>query len=277
MTQQEKAIVFRQAHQTTPLVLPNVWDAASAKIVEQSGAVAIATTSAGVSWSRGVQDGESLGRDEMTRSIAEIAAATSLPVTADIESGYGLRRPADVGETTRAVLAAGAVGINLEDTPGYEGSAILGLTEQAERIEQAREAARSKEVDLFINARIDIYLARIGNPAERMEAVIQRAAAYIQAGADGIFVPGLIDLETIRQLVEAIDAPLNIMGGRGAPDVPTLKDAGVARVSLGPVLTLACFSAVRKMTQEVLQNGTFSSFPGDLTFSEMDGFFGEDE
>ena len=269
MTQQEKTAIFRQLHKNNTLVLPNAWDAASAKIVEQSGAAAIATTSAGVSWSRGKQDGEALERDDMIRVVEEIVAVTSLPVTADIESGYGKRQPEDVAETVRAVVEAGAVGINLEDTPGSQNRPILEPAEQAERIQKAREAGG----DIFINARIDIYLAQIGDPDTRFDAVLHRAAIYLEAGADGIFVPGLTDLDTITALSRAIDAPLNIMAGRGSASTAELQQAGVARISLGPVLALAGFSLIRKMAHEVLHEGTFASFPNDLSFPEMDALF----
>ena len=257
MTQQEKATVFHQLHTEKTLVLPNAWDAASAKIVEKSGARAVATTSAGVSWSKGMKDGEALSRTEMLRSIEEIVSITSLPVTVDIESGYGNRTPSDVAETVRLVLEAGAVGINLEDTPGYEQAAILEPEEQAERIRQARKTAHEAGIDLFINARTDIYMAAIGEPATRFDAVLDRAAMYLEAGASGIFVPALKDLETIAALSNNIGAPLNIMGGRGATPISTLQEAGVARISLGPFLALACFSVMRKLTKDVLQTGSF--------------------
>ena len=269
MTRQDKASIFRQLHKNDTLVLPNAWDAASAKIVEQSGAAAIGTTSAGVAWSRGKRDGECLERHDMIRAIEEIVAVTSLPVTADIESGYGHRQPEDVADTVCAVVEAGAVGINLEDTPGSQQRPILEAEEQAERIQKAREAGG----DLFINARIDIYLAKIGDPETRFDAVLHRAAIYLEAGADGVFVPGLTDLDTITALASAIDAPLNIMAGRGSASIAELQEAGVARISLGPVLALAGFSLIRKMAQEVLVEGTFASFPNDLSFAEMDAFF----
>ena len=272
MTRKEKGAIFQQLHKSKTLVLPNAWDAASAKIVEMAGAAAIGTTSAGVSWSRGTQDGESLNRNAMIRSIEEIVAVTSLPVTADVESGYGNRQPEDVADTVRAVVEAGAVGINLEDTPGVEGHPILEPGEQAARIRKAREAGG----EIFINARIDVYLANIGDPETRFDAVVDRAATYLEAGADGIFVPGLTDLQTIRALSRAIEAPLNVMAGRGSASISELQQAGVARISLGPVLALAGFSQVRKMAHEVVHHGTFSSFPNDLSFSEMDAFFAKE-
>ena len=272
MTRQEKAAHFKQLHKNNTLVLPNAWDAASAKIVEKAGASAIGTTSAGVAWSRGKQDGESLDRKDMIRAIEDIVSVTSLPVTADVESGYGNRQPEDVADTVQAVVEAGVVGINLEDTPGSQQRPILEPGEQAERIRKARGVS----THLYINARIDIYLANIGDPEKRFDAVLERAAIYLEAGADGIFVPGLTDLETITALSSAIDAPLNVMGGRSAPSISALKQAGVARISLGPVLALAGFSLIRKMAREVLEEATFSSFPSDLTFPEMDALFADE-
>ena len=273
MTQQQKTSLFREAHQHRNLVLPNAWDAASAKIMQQSGAVAIGTTSAGISWSRGVPDGESLGRNEMLSSIKEIVDATTLPVTADIESGYGERSAQDAADTTRAVIQAGVVGINIEDTPGYQSNPILDRNEQANRIRKAHEAAQSAGIDVFINARIDIYLAGIGDPDKRMDRVMERAMAYLDAGADGVFVPGLTDLETIKVLAQAIPAPLNIMAGPGAPSVSELQEAGVARISTGPHLALSAFDFLKTMVHEVVNDGTYTTFRNRLTFQEMNASF----
>lgn len=273
MDQQKQATLFRKAHEHKTLVLPNVWDAASARVIEQSGAEAIATTSAGISWSRGVKDGEALTREEMLHTIKEIVAVTSLPVTADIESGYGNRLPGDVYETTSAVIEAGVVGINIEDTPGYENNTILQTGEQAKRIAQARKAAQTAGKDLFINARIDIYLADIGHADTKVESTLERAAAYLEAGADGIFIPGLSDLVTIKTFAESIQAPLNVMAGPGSATVPTLQEAGVARVSLGPALAMSALALTKKMSQEVLSTGTYKSFYTDLSFQELNSSF----
>ena len=273
MSIKQKADQFRRAHKDGNLVLPNAWDAASAKIVEQSGAAAVATTSAGVAWCRGVSDGSGLNRDKMIHSIREIVRTTALPVTADIESGYGDGSAQAVGETIRAVIDAGAVGVNLEDSLGHQQDPIMKPKEQAERIHQARSMAHSAGVNLFINARTDVYLRQIGEPGSRLEAVLERALMYIDAGADGIFVPGLSDLDTIRTLAKALSAPLNVMAGPGAPTIPELQEAGVARISLGPSLTIAALSRVREMIKEVLEVGTYNSLQADFSFVELNELF----
>lgn len=273
MNQTQKASLFRKSHQRKILVLPNAWDAASASIIEKAGAVAIATTSAGISWSRGVPDGQVLGRERMLDALREIVGATNLPVTADIEGGYGSGSVQDVAETTEAILEAGIVGINLEDAPGRAGQPILDPEEQGQRILKAREVARSADIELFINARTDIYLAGIGEPDARLDAVVNRAKVYLEAGADGIFVPGLSETTEIKALVEAIDAPLNIMAGPGTSSVAQLEELGVARVSLGPAIALAALGLVSRAANEVLVDGTYDSCVTSLSFQDVNGSF----
>lgn len=273
MNQVKKAQQFREMHQKGILVLSNAWDAASAKAIESAGAVAIATTSAGIAWSKGKQDGQVLHQDSMMDVVREIVSATSLPVTADIESGYGDGSADDVVKTVSAVLDAGAIGINLEDTPGRNNSLILNPTQQAERIQRARETANSVGIELFINARTDIYLAGMGDPETRFDEVVKRAALYIEAGADGIFVPGLADLSTIRTLVNAIDAPLNVMAGLGSPSVLALREAGVSRVSIGPGLALAVLGLVQTATKELINEGTYNALENGMTFSDINDAF----
>jgi 2-methylisocitrate lyase-like PEP mutase family enzyme len=195
-------------------------------------------------------------------------------VTADVERGYGDGTPADAAETVRRVIGAGAVGINLEDAPGRGGATLIDLDEQVERIAAAREAAGDEGVVLFINARIDTYLAQAGPPEGRFDETVRRAHAYAAAGADGVFVPGVADAETIRALAAAVGVPLNVMAGRGAgPNVPELQALGVARVSIGPALTLAVMAQVRRAAAELLQHGTYGAMQGGLTFSEANALF----
>lgn len=273
MNQSERATEFRRLHSRRPLILPNAWDAASARIIEHAGAPAIATTSAGVSWTRGRGDGQKLQRAEMVEIVRSIVETVSVPVTADIEGGYGTGSGQDVAETVRAVLGAGAVGINLEDSPGRAGSPLLAAGEQAERIRAAREAAQAEGVDLFINVRTDVYLFGVGQPEGRLDDVVQRVAVYLEAGADGIFVPGVVDAETLTALVSAIDAPLNVMAGPGAPGAKELGELGVARVSLGPAVTLAALGLVHRAAQELLTAGTYEALGDAFSFREMNGLF----
>lgn len=276
MNQRTLADAFRRLHQPDAgriLVLPNAWDAMSARLIEEAGARAIATTSAGVAWALGRTDGEGLTRDQMINAIERITRVVRVPVTADVERGYG-DGTAGVAETVRRVIGAGAVGINLEDAPGRDGAALMETDAQAERIAAAREAAAGEGVEIYVNARIDPYLAQAGAPEGRFDETVRRAQAYVAAGADGVFVPGVADAETIRALAAAVRVPLNVMGGRGTgPDVAELQALGVARVSVGPALTLAAMAQIRRAAAEVLEQGTFTSLQGGLPYPEANGLF----
>ena len=268
-----RAAELRRLHQHPPLVLPNAWDAGSARILEIAGAEAITTTSAGVSWALGRRDGHGLDRGAAVAVVRSIVDAVSVPVTADIESGYGDGTDDDVAATVEAVVEAGAVGINLEDSPGLGGEPLLTPRAQARRIEAARRAARSRGVDLFLNARTDVYLAAVGDPAERLEHVLRRAAIYLEAGADGIFVPGVVDLETLSALASAIDAPVNAMANAQSPSVARLAEIGVGRVSLGPNLTLSCFGHLERVAREILSGGTWEPLHGAPSYVEINNHF----
>jgi 2-methylisocitrate lyase-like PEP mutase family enzyme len=255
-SQQEKAERFHALHQGPDiLILANAWDVASAVIVADAGASAVATTSAGVSWSLGAPDGHKLARDLGVALIARIAAAVDVPVTADIENGYA-DTVAGVGETVRMVIEAGAVGINLEDGTS---SGLLEIEDHASRIDAARSAASASGVSLYINARTDIYLRGDGDPATRLERTVERAGAYVAAGADGIFVPGVVDAETVTALVKEIDVPINIMVGRGAPPIPELASLGVARVSAGAGIAMAAYGLVARSAAELFGPGEYTA------------------
>lgn len=270
MKQQESARIFRSLHQEAPLVLPNVWDAISARMVEQAGAKALATTSAGISWSLGLPDGGYLTRETLCEVLRNIVRVTALPVSADIERGYGAETPDDIARTVSMVLDTGVVGINLEDAEGPDGLQLRELEAQVVRIARAREAAAGMGHDLFINARTDVYMVESGRSArQKINAVRERGAAYADAGADGLFVPGVADIETIAQLVEQVDLPLNIMAMGGALTHAALADAGVARISTGPALTLGVASYLRTTAEQLLQTGTLPADDAGLAFSEM--------
>lgn len=265
-TLRDRALAFRALHiPGRPLVLPNAWDAMSARLAEDAGAAAVATTSAGLAWSLGAADGDRLERDRALDAVARIAATVRVPVSADIESGYA-KDPAGVADTVRAVLAAGAVGINIEDALYEEGSGPLRpLAEQAERIAAAREAADAQGVPLFVNARIDTFLRGAGG----VDATLERAAAFLAAGADGIFVPGAVDPETVRALAEGVDGPLNVLVGPGAPAVAELAALGVARVSAGSGLAEAAYAVVRRAARELLDAGTYGAQERGLDYGEL--------
>jgi 2-methylisocitrate lyase-like PEP mutase family enzyme len=266
----EQALAFRAHHVPgRPIVLPNAWDTASAGLVEQAGATAVATTSAGLAWALGAADGDRLSRDDALAAIARIAGTVAVPVSADIETGYA-DDAAGVGDTIRAVLAAGAVGVNIEDGL-YGGDAPLRpAAEQAERIAAARQAADAAGVPLFVNARVDTYLRGAGELSETLE----RAAAYLAAGADGVFVPGTVDPVIVKALAEGIDGPLNVLVGPGAPAVGELAALGVARVSAGSALAQAVHGLVHRAARELLDAGTYGEMAGGSGYEELNALLG---
>jgi 2-methylisocitrate lyase-like PEP mutase family enzyme len=265
----DKAELFRNLHTSgNILVLPNAWDVASARIVEEAGATAVATTSAGVAWSLGAPDGDQLDRDRALDLIARVANAVSVPVTADIESGYA-RDAKGVAETIEGVIAAGAVGVNIEDSILGGGPALRPVEEEAERIAAARQAADASGVPLFINARVDAYLFEIGDPDGRLRATLDRAAAYVEAGADGVFVPGVTDLAVVETLARSITKPLNILAGPGAPAIAELARRGVARVSLGSAVAKAAYAVARRAAHEAFTAGTYDSLAGGLDYGQL--------
>lgn len=265
--QKEQACAFRGLHARPPLVLPNAWDPGSAVAIEAAGAPAIATTSAGVSWAAGVADAGGLGRDAALAALARITAVVSVPVTADIESGYGAA-PEDVAVTVAGVLATGAVGINLEDTPGADGAPLLEPGLQAERLAAAREAAQAAGIDLCINARTDTFLTGDGPVAERLRDTMARAEVYAAAGADVLFVPGVTDPETIRVLVSG-PLPVNVMVYPGAPAVAELAGLGVVRISVGSAVAQAAYGLAGAVARELLGPGTYGSLAGAMDYGEL--------
>jgi len=216
-------------HAAEPLVLPNAWDAATARSIVEAGFEVVATTSSGVSAALGYADGEHTPVDEMFAAVARIARVVDVPVTADIESGYGLS-PAEV---VRRLLDAGAVGCNLEDTDHASSAPALKDAEaQAERLKAVKEAARSSGVEVVLNARVDVFLRSDGQPQAMLEEAIRRARLYVEAGADCVFPIGAPDVRTIEALVKAIAAPINVIAGfRGAPGPTRLRELGVRRIS----------------------------------------------
>jgi 2-methylisocitrate lyase-like PEP mutase family enzyme len=273
--QSAKAAAFRELHAEgpVPLVLVNVWDAASAKLVEAAGAHALATSSSAISWSLGFPDGNQLPRALAMAALGRIAATTDLPVTADVETGYagadGAFNDALLRQTVTAVLEAGAVGVNIEDSGGEP---LTDVAEQARRIGIIRTMAEEAGVRLFINARTDTYLS--GRFPERaFEETLRRVPAYLAAGADGIFVPGVTDLHILHELSRRIPAPLNALAGVGAPSVGELHDAGVRRISIGGNTAKAAYATVSRVATEVLGDGNWSELAGARSHAEMDALF----
>ncbi len=255
--QRERALAFLELHHGPHiLVLPNAWDASSAKIFEQAGFSAIGTTSAGIAAVFGYPDGEAISRSGMMRMIERITHTVSLPVSADLEAGYG-GTPEAVAKTIQDVIAAGAVGMNLEDSTRLLKKPLADISKQIERIQVAREVADAANLRLVVNARTDVYLRAVGPEANRFRETLRRANAYREAGADCLFVPGVQDRETIAALVREIQGPVNILATAGSPTVAELEQLGVARVSVGSGPMRATLVTVRKIAEELCSRGTF--------------------
>jgi len=267
--EQAKAASFRVLHSGREiLLLPNVWDVASARLIEESGFKAAATSSAGIAFSLGYADGQRISREQMLAVIAGIAKAVRVPVTADVEAGYG-KTPEDAGRTARAVVEAGAVGMNLEDAIGDSPSVLVELPLQLEKIRAVREMASRLRIPLVLNARTDMYLLQIGDPAERYDETVRRLSAFREAGADCVFAPGLRDAPTIARLVADLKCPVNILAGPGSPSVPELSKLGVARVSLGSATMRATVGCLRRIVQELKATGTYSNLEDAPSHAEM--------
>src|SRR5437660_623016 len=249
--QKEKATQFRGFHQGPPLlVLPNVWDAASAHIIEQAGFRAVATTSSGVAAALGYRDGQHMSRELMIDAIARITHVVECPVTVDIEAGYG-NSIDEVLLTVKAVIMTGAVGINIEDSLKQQEKALVDIAYQVELIKALRELAISIDVPFVINARVDVFLLAIGEPENRFEHAVQRANAYVQAGADGTYPIGILDRTMIANLVKAINGPINILGGPPEPTLADLAQLGVARVSLAGGLMRSALGHLLTIAHEI--------------------------
>jgi len=267
----ERARRLRSLHDGGALVLPNAWDAASAALVGAAGARALATTSGGIAWSLGRPDGQRLTRQEMADAVRRITAVVDIPVTADMEGGYG-PEPEDVAATVEATLDAGAVGFNLEDS--QPNGQLFDVAAQSERIRAARRAATTCGVPHFvINARTDVFLAQVGEPGGRLDEVRNRARAYAEAGADCLFVPGLLDLAGLQALTKEVPGAVNAMAVPGGPSIAELAAAGVRRISVGTTLAQVAYGAAQRAAAEILASGTFGACAGSLGYPDVNSLF----
>ncbi len=256
MDQTTKAAAFTALHHTGEiLILPNAWDAASAAVMADAGAKAVATSSAAVAWSHGYPDGDLLPLNLLLETISAVARVSPVPVTADIEGGYtdDLDR---LAETVRAVIGAGAVGINLED-----GARTPDL--HARKIEAARKAAESAGVALFINARTDVYLKGLAEGHAAYVETTARAERYRNAGASGIFVPGPSDPDLIGRLADEIKLPLNIMLLPNLASAAQLQALGVRRVSSATAPFRQAYATVANATAAFLKDGRAEAYAVD--------------
>lgn len=266
---------FQEQTRDGRLLLPNAWDAASARIFEEAGFTAVGTTSAGIAYAQGFQDAQHISREAMTRAIATIVDAVSCPVTADIEAGYGPGAD-DVAATVEAVLDAGVAGINLEDNDhSGQMAGLFDIDAQCSRIEAAREVAERRAVPLVINARTDTFILGLGaDVEERLSLTAERGARYLRSGADLVFVPLLVDPELVKRLSQQLDGRLSLMAVPGAPSARELFAAGAARVSIGPMAMLATLGALRRIAEELRQQGTYGAIERSFYgFGEAEALF----
>lgn len=268
--QAEKAERLRKLHHGPRiLLLPNAWDVVSARLIEECGYPAIATSSAAVAFSLGYPDGQRISRDEMLDMAGRIARAVEVPVTADLEAGYGTTVK-EMVETAKAAIAAGVVGMNLEDVTGDDESSFVDLPLQVEKIRAICETAKSLGVPFVLNARTDIYLMPIGPESTRFERTVERLRAYRDAGASCLFAPCLYDRETIAKLVKAVEAPVNILANPACPPIPELEKIGVARLSAGSGVMRATMGLVRRIAKEMLESRSCETmFTGTISHAEL--------
>ena len=267
------AQTFRKMHdRSSILLLPNAWDAGSAGLFAQRGFAAIATTSGGMAWSLGYQDGEQVPLAEILLAVARITRVVSVPLTVDFEGGYGETTSA-VAESTRSVIGVGAVGINLEDgMPGH--GPLRSVDEAAARIAAARGAATASGVPLVINARVDLWMQDgPHDAAARADEAVRRAHAYLAAGADCIYPIGLSDRTTLAALVRAIDAPINVAAGPTMPSLQELAQMGIARVSTATRFATLAFAAVDHAVSEIRSSGRFDSLASAFTYADAQHLF----
>jgi 2-methylisocitrate lyase-like PEP mutase family enzyme len=252
MMQNEQARVFQALHQDGLLILPNAWDAGSARIIEEAGAKAIATSSAALAWSHGYPDGEALPIATLIGAIREIVRTVRVPVSADIEAGFATDA-STAGDFVARLLEVGAVGVNIED--GRNSPEVL-----CAKIERLRHVAAGKGVDLWINARVDVYLRRLAEGDAAYDETVARARRYTDAGAHSIFVPGAAEENLIANLVRDIALPLNVLAWPGLPDAAKLESLGVRRLSAGTGLAQAALGFTRSVAEAFLRDGRSQPF-----------------
>jgi 2-methylisocitrate lyase-like PEP mutase family enzyme len=255
----------------SPLVLFNVWDAVSARILEELGYPALATSSAAIAWMSGYADGQRISRERMIAGVKCVASAVRIPVTADLEGGYGMGAD-DAAATARAAIEGGAVGLNFEDAG--EAGTLLEIDRQCERIGAMVQTGRQLGVPLVVNARTDVFLDRIGpDDAWRLREAIERGTRFLEAGASCVFVPGVTDEQTIETLAKEIPGPLNVLAAASSPPVSRLAELGVARVSVGGAAMAHALAHFRSAAARTLRDGTFEFAADRIPHAELNALF----
>lgn len=258
-------------HAPGGFLLPNAWDALSARLFEDAGFPAIGTTSGGVNWSLGYKDGERAPWQEVVTATKRIARAVRVPISADIESGYAGTH-SELHRNVEEIIHAGAVGINLEDQISGK---LRPLDEACARIRSARDAADRIGIPIVINARTDAFHVAMP-PEQKYDEAVRRADAYMKAGASSIFVFGVSDLTTISRLAKAIPAPVNVVGRPGGPSFAELSAAGVARVSIAAGLALFAYGTLREAAKQLNSTKTFDCLRASFTRAEAQALFDDD-
>src|SRR5688572_12363895 len=247
-SQKVKAEHFKKLHQgSESLVLPNIWDPLGAALLESLNYPAVATASASVALTGGYEDGEHIPFSDVLIRLKAITASVKIPVTADIESGYAISDEA-LEKNIEQVINTGIVGINLEDHD-KQSDTLFSLEAQANRIRLVRKVAETMNVPLFINARTDVYLRGKGfvTPEEKLMETLRRGKAYLDAGADGLFPAAMKDKDELAKLVSVLSCPVNVIAMPGIPDFRTLREIGVARISLGPGFLKIAIRAMKQL------------------------------
>lgn len=274
-----KAEAFGRMHSGGRLlVLPNAWDVVSARLLaRRPGCRALGTTSAGVAAVAGYPDGEWIPPALMIDAVGRIASAVGLPVTADLEAGYAATAEG-VAEHVGEALTAGAVGVNLEDADGTAGPGVLWpLPAAVERVAAARQAADRLGIPAVVNARTDVFLAAVGDPDDRLEHAVTRLAAYRDAGADSLFVPGISDAAVIEVLVTRLGAPLNLLAATTLPTIAELERLGVARLSVGSGLHRAVLRHLEALADDLLTGGGQQWLGAAIPYAELQDLLGPHE
>jgi 2-methylisocitrate lyase-like PEP mutase family enzyme len=271
--QKQLSEAFRKMHQGPPLLLlPNAWDAMSARLFEAAGFPAVATTSGGLAWALGFPDGEHAPWSEVVAATGRIVRTVRVPVTADIEGGYG-ETPEQVARSVTEIIRAGVVGINLEDSTALSDLPIRSMEDSVARIQAARQAAQAAGVPILINARIDLYLKSVGDEETRFTEAVRRGKAYMAAGADCLFPFGLSDLKIIAELVKALNVPINIVGRAGGAGVAELGRLGVARISTASGPSLVVMSLIKQIAEELRTKGQFDVLKSSMKRLDVQQLF----
>lgn len=256
--------IFRNLHQDNLLVLANVSDAGSARIVESAGSKAIATSSAAVAWAHGYQDGNQLPLELLTKTVESMIRVLTVPLTVDVEGGYSDDLDS-VANVIECVISAGAVGINIEDGTGSTDLLVR-------KIEVAKKVANKHGIDLFVNVRTDVYLRSLVEPAQQLAETLFRASMFEQAGADGIFAAGMVEVNGIATLCEATRLPVNLLSWNGQPDMDELTCLGVRRLSAGSSIAEFLHGANHALAKSFLRTGKLFEHPlNTYTYSNLNG------